>query len=74
MTKEQEVLLLTVARILRGRLRDIPDGSMSPRDIKELDALDAALVPFDLHSEPRPDYEPPAIGQNLSGKILRSPT
>lgn len=44
MTKEQEALLLTVARVLRDNLRDQRPGSETWSDIA---ALDEALKPFD---------------------------
>jgi hypothetical protein len=44
MTEEQQGLLLTVARIMRGRLRE--EGSLS-RHKTDLACLEAALKPFE---------------------------
>jgi hypothetical protein len=48
LTKEQEVLLLTVARILRARINET---RVSANDDQDLWALDDALAPFAAKGE-----------------------
>ena len=46
MTPEQLGLLLTVARVLRGQLQDLPQP-LRRNDRLDLEALNEALAPFD---------------------------
>jgi hypothetical protein len=68
MSSNQLILLLTVARVLRGRVNDLP-GPLSLNDLDDLEALNAALAPFD----PAPTDPVNVEGSRHEGSKLMPP-
>lgn len=54
MTEDERKLLMTVARVLRRQLEDVPRNPHPRRDREDLDMLRVAMAPF----EPSPVYDP----------------
>lgn len=61
MTREQECLLLTVARVLRASLREDVNAFLYPDRHDDIKALDEALAPF----------QPSGTAINLSGLSMQ---
>ena len=66
MTADEKALLLTVARIVRGQLKDIPDPKGD--DKLNLDALNEALKPFD----PSPSFDHGGCASQKEGRAYEN--